>query len=77
MPREILHLNLKAGEVPLNPGKVEFQFRDHVLLEMENISARAVDEFRERGVEALAVRALHAQNGASFHGFSLVTESGL
>ena len=31
----------------------------------------------ERSVEALAVRALHAQNCASFHGFSLVAESGL
>jgi hypothetical protein len=48
-----------------------------VLLEMENISAGAVDEFRERCVQTFAVRTLHAQDGASCHEFSLMAESGL
>jgi len=38
------------------------QLPDHVLLEMQNISARTIDEFRKRRVHALPVRALHAQD---------------
>src|SRR5579864_83388 len=70
--REILHLNLEAGEVPLDAREIKAQFRDHVLLEMENIPAGAEDEFRERCVQAFAVRALHAQDGAWFHNFSMM-----
>ncbi len=70
MAGEILHLDLEAVEFPLNARQVQTHFRDHVLLEMEKISIRAINEFRERCVQSLLVRALHAQNGALLHEFS-------
>ena len=68
--REILHFNLEAGETPLDARKIKADFRDLVLLKMKNISVRAVDELGESCVQALLIRALHTQDGASFHDFS-------
>jgi hypothetical protein len=70
VPREIPHLDLEAVEVPLDAREIKAQIPDHVLLEMQNISARAVDEFREPRVQPFLVRTLHPQNGASIHDFS-------
>jgi hypothetical protein len=44
--------------------------RDNVLLEMQKISARAVDEFRGRCAQPFLIRAPHAQYGAPIHDFS-------
>jgi hypothetical protein len=70
VPREIPHLDLEAVEIPFDARKIKPQIPDHVLLEMQNVSARAKDEFRERCVQAFLVRALHAQDGATIHDLS-------
>ena len=67
-PREILHVDRKAAEVPFDAGQIEAGFGDLVLLEMKNVAVRAVDKVRECGVQTLAIRALHAQDGAIVHG---------
>ena len=64
---QILRLDLKPGEVPFDAGEIQAHLRDLVLLEMENVSVCAEDKIREGGVHTLAVRALHAQNGAVGH----------
>ena len=64
---KILPFDLKSVEVPFDAGQVEAGLGDLMLLEMENVAARAVDEVRECGVDPLAVRTLHAQDGAIVH----------
>src|SRR5258708_5111545 len=68
---EIPHLDLESVEVPFGAREVKAQLRDHVLLEMKNISIRAVYEFCKRCIQTFSVCALHAKDRAIFHDFSL------
>ena len=62
LPGKFLHFQLKAVKVPFDAGQIEAFLACLVLFEMEDISAVAVYEFRDVGVQTFAIRALNEQN---------------
>src|ERR1700730_3823901 len=66
---KLLRIDLKTIERPFHAREVQPRGLTRlVLLEMEDVAVMAVDKICDRGVEALAVRALHQQDGCIFQG---------
>ena len=65
--REGAHVDRKAFEVPLDPEEEEVVLNIEVFVGVNDVPVRSVDEFRNRGGDALLVRATYQQNGGVLH----------
>jgi len=65
--RKLFQIELEGGEIPFDAREVETLFTGLMLLEMEDVTTMPVDEIRNGGIEAAAIRAAKQEDSA-IHG---------
>lgn len=61
---KILEVELETSEIPFDAGEIETFDAGLVLLEMQDVAAMPVDEIRDCGIKAFAIRTPQQEDGA-------------